>query len=83
MSGCFDVVLTVCNPSCLTTEAEVKRLYLLECSSEARVYHLGIFREKVSLHPVECEFWHMSLSAPIPTIILRGVAWTRLLEASE
>lgn len=58
----------------------MKHLYALEFPREARVYHLGIFREKVSLHPVECEFWHLSLSAPIPTAIA-GIARTRLFEA--
>ena len=51
--------------SLYTIIADMDLLYVLECSSEARVYHLGIFREKVSLHPVECEFWHLSLSALI------------------
>ena len=28
---------------------------LLDLFTDAKVYHLGLFREKVSLQPVECE----------------------------
>ena len=43
------------------------------------MYHLGIFREKVTLQPVEC----MSLDLGPVLSLIDGVPYDRLLEATD
>lgn len=54
----------------------MERLYALEFPSEARVYHLGIFREKVSLQPVECEFLRLFATRAHPN----GNSWASRIQ---